>query len=381
MVQQTIATKPLDGIRVVESSSYLTGPLTSVELHDLGAQVIKIEAPGGDGFRSFGHKKDGWSAAWSSANRGKRSVILDLKTGDGVATMKRLLEQADVLIENWRPHVADTLGLGTKVLRELNPALVRLSITGFGDTGPLSSAPAFDPLIQARTGMAQIADEGTGPQVAPYWVVDKVVATFGVQAVLAGLVQRSKTGLGSDISLPMLDVMAYFNFPDLMQHRTFVDDQTTWVPFNSPVVRTLDGYLIITPVSGAQMSRTLKAIGRADVKQELLAISDPGHMVERFYAYLGATLITRSSAYWLEVLATADIPVAPVLNIDEHLSDAQVVHNRIFHEIDSPVGTQRVVRYPATFDGHMLIPSMPPPLPGEHGEEILNSQRFDEETK
>jgi CoA:oxalate CoA-transferase len=381
MTQQSPSGRPLEGVTIVESSSYLTGPLTSLILHDLGAQVIKVEPPGGEGFRNFGHKKNGWSAVWTSANRGKRSVVLDLKTSDGLAGMKQLLENADVLIENWRPHVADSLGLGGQIVRDLNPAIVRLSITGYGSTGPLAGAPAFDPLIQGRTGMAHIADSGAGPKVAPYWIVDKVVATFGVQAVLAALVQRSSTGVGSDISLPMLDVMTYFNFPDLMQYRTFVGDNLPWTPFVSPVVRTQDGFLIISPVSGAQMSRTLKAIGRVDVKQELLAITDPVRMAERFYACLGETLQTRSSAYWLQTLEAADLPVAPVLDIDEHMSDAQVVHNRLFHEIDSAAGPVRVVRYPAAFDGQILVPTVAPSLPGEHTEEIFVGKPVEKERK
>ena len=159
---------PLAGIRVVDVSSYMTGPLTATTLADLGASVIKVEPPGGDGFRGFGHKVDGWSALWSSCNRGKRSIVLDLKQAAELETLKRLLEDADVLVENWRPHVAASLGLGNAVLDAVNPRLVHLSITGFGDSGPLVGAPAYDSLIQGYTGMAHLQGSEGAPAVAAY---------------------------------------------------------------------------------------------------------------------------------------------------------------------------------------------------------------------
>jgi len=362
--------KPLHGLKVLESSSYLTGPYTAVMLADLGAEVIKVEPPGGDGFRGFGHHHGGWSALWSTSNRGKRSIALDLKSAEGLATMKQLLAQADVLVENWRPHVAAALGLGQDVVAVLNPRLVRLSITGYGPSGPMAAAPAYDSLIQARSGMLDLARPGREPEVAPYWVVDKVVAGFGVQAVMAALLQRQRSGRGSHVSLPMLDVMTYFNFPDLFQHRTFVADRTPWVPAFSPVVRTADGHVVITPVSGAQMSRTLKALQRPDIKAELLAITDPVRMVDHFYARLGEILPTRPTVHWLAVFAPFDLPVAPVQRLEEHLSDEQVLHNDLYQEFDTAAGPMRTVRYPATFDGARIAPAGAPPRVDEHAARI-----------
>jgi crotonobetainyl-CoA:carnitine CoA-transferase CaiB-like acyl-CoA transferase len=362
--------RPLQGVRIVESSSYLTGPLTSTMLIDLGAEVIKVEPPGGDAFRAFGHGVAGWSALWTSTNRGKRSIVLDLKAEDDRAAMKRLLADADVLVENWRPHVADSLGLGQEVVAAINPRLVRLSITGFGSSGPLSAAPAFDSLIQARTGMVDLLGAQGQPEVAPYWVVDKVVGTFGAQAVLAALYQRERTGRGSHVSLPMLDVMTYFNFFDMFQHRTFVDDTTPWSPAFSPVLRTSDGHIVLTPVSGAQMSRTLKALDRPDIKAELLAIKDSVTMTKTFYERVGDIVASESSAHWIALFESFDLPVAPVTLLEDHLSDAQVRHNRLFHTLETPVGAIRAVRYPATFDGAMLMPRGTVPRADEQGQEI-----------
>ncbi len=361
---------PLAGVRVVESSSYLTGPYTSTMLADLGAQVIKVEPPGGDAFRKFGHGKQGLSALWTSSNRGKQSIVLDLKSAEGLATLKELLVQADVLVENWRPHVAANLGLGQEVVAALNPRLVRLSITGYGPDGPMAGKPAYDSLIQAQTGMIDLLRPSGRPDVAPYWVVDKVVATFGAQAVTAALFARERSGRGAQVSLPMLDVMSYFNFPDMFQHRTFVGDATPWKPAFCPVVRTADGYLVITPVSGAQMSRTLKALERPDIKAELMAIHDPVLMTDTFYKRIGEVLATKPSAHWLALFEPFDLPVAQVRSLEEHLADPQVAHNAMYHELDSPVGPIRVPRYPAEFDGARTGADSGPPAVDEHAARI-----------
>jgi len=373
MSNPSTASRPLQGVKIVESSSYLTGPLASVMLLDLGAEVIKVEPPGGDGFRSFGHGQQGWSALWTSSNRGKRSIVLDLKAEDDLATMKQLIAEADVLMENWRPRVASSLGLGQDVVCAINPRLVRLSVTGFGSTGPLSAAPAFDSLIQGRTGMVDLLADSGAPEVAPYWIVDKVVATFAAQAILAALYQRERTGAGSHVSLPMLDVMTYFNFPDMFQHRTFVDDTTVRRPTPSPVVRTSDGHIVVTPVSGAQISRTLKALERPDIKEELLSIGDAVAVAETFYRRIGEILPTRTTEHWLALFESFDLPVAPVTKLEDHLSDPQVIHNKLYHTIDTPAGALRAVRYPATFDGAQLVPQGPAPRPGEHAAEIRSA--------
>ena len=272
------------------------------------------------------------SALWSNINRGKRSIVLDLKADADVATMKKLLATADVLVENWRPHVANSLGLGQDVVATLNPRLVRLSVTGFGDSGPLVTRPPTT-RYSGHTGMVHLLSPTGAPDVAPYWVVDKVVATFASQAVLAALFERERTGKGSHVSLPMLDVMAYFNFPDMFQHRTFVKDETPWRPAFTPVVRTSDGYVIVTPVNGGQISRTLKALGRPDIKEEMLSIKSHVEMVDRFYKRLNEIMAQKPTAHWLALFGPHDVPIAPVRTLDEHLADEQVKHNRIYREV------------------------------------------------
>ena len=363
--------RPLDGIVVIETSSFLTGPFASLMLSDLGADVIKVEPPGGDGFRKFGHNRGGYGASWTNANRSKRSIMIDLKTESGVMRLKRLVASADVLIENWRPRVATSLGLGHELLNKLNPRLIRLSITGFGDTGPLANAPAFDSLIQGRTGIVNAeARNGGQPAVTPFNMVDKVTGAFGAQAVLAALFEREKTGLGAMIKLPMLDTMGYFNFPDMFQHRTFEGDTSAWKPPQSQVLETLDGHVVISPANGAQMSKTLNAVERPEWKDDFKKMPDPVLMAEEFFRRVGAVVKEKSTAFWLERFAEMDVPAAPVCDLDDFLDDAQVANNQIYSRVDSPVGPIRAARYPATFDDRLMTPRFGPPAVGQHDGEI-----------
>ncbi|WP_322057028.1 CoA transferase [Paraburkholderia sp. J63] len=362
--------RPLEGVTVIETSSFLTGPFASMMLSDLGADVIKVEPPGGDGFRKFGHNRDGFGASWTNANRGKRSVVIDLKTEAGVARLKALIEHADVLVENWRPRVAVSLGLGQDVLAALNPRLVRLSINGFGDTGALANAPAFDSLIQGRTGIVAAEGRNGKPSVTPFNMVDKITGTFGAQAILAALYEREKTGKGTHVKLPMLDVMGYFNFPDMYQHRTFEGDTSAWKPPASQVLETSDGHVVISPANGAQMSKTLNAIDRPEWKADFKQMTDPVAMAEEFFRRVGEVVKLRDTAYWLERFESLDVPAAPVFSLDDYLNDAQVNHNRVFEFVPSPVGPIRTARYPATFDERRLPARFGPPSIGEHDAEI-----------
>lgn len=364
------ADRPLSGITVIETSSFLTGPFASMMLSDLGADIIKVEPPGGDGFRRFGHNRDGYGASWTNANRGKRSIVIDLKRAEGVARLKHLLTTADVLIENWRPRVSESLGLGEDVVRELNPRLIRLSITGFGKSGALANAPAFDSLIQGRTGI--VASEGRNgtPAVTPFNMVDKVTGTFGAQAVLAALYERERSGKGAVIQLPMLDVMGYFNFPDMFQHRTFQNDRSDWKPPASQVLATSDGYVVISPANGQQMSKTLNAVERPEWKEDFKRMSDPVAMANEFFRRVGEVVAQKDTEHWLRVFAEQDVPAAPVFSLDEFLEDGQVAHNQIFSEVDSHVGPIRTARHPAIFDDRLMTARSGPPAIGEHDAEI-----------
>jgi len=367
------AQRPLQGIRVVEACGYISGPWAATMLADLGAEVVKVEPPGGDPYRSYAHRKDGLSAVWINANRGKKGVTIDLKSAEGVAQLLQLLSMADVFIENWRPGVAASLGLDAGTVASANRRLIRLSITGFGETGPLVNEPAFDALIQGRTGVvASMAVQGNaGP--TPFFVADKVTAVFAAQAILAALQGRHTTGTGSHIKLSMLDLMAYFNFPELFYHRTFVDDTASYRAPSSPVMQTRDGYIVLSPVSGQQLGRTLEVIGHPEWKADFKAIKDPVEMAHQFFLRLQPELRKRGTAEWIAAFKAVDVPVGPVLDADAHLADPQVVHNALYGTLESPVGPVRAVRYPALFDDQPLRPRGGAPALGEHNRELLGN--------
>ena len=370
----------LEGVRVVDVAGYVTGPYACMILGDLGADVVKVEAPPkGDPMRSFGLTHDGTSVLFANVNRNKRSILLNLKSADGRTVFLDLVRRADVLVQNWRPGVARSLGLDDATLAAENPRLIRLAVTGYGREGPLSSRPAFDTLLQGHTSMAHVQGAGHQPEIIRSILADKTTALFGAQNVLAALVARSRDGSGRRIDLAMLDTMAYFNFPDLFQPRTVVPgDGEAQTPerysAHSGVVATSDGFIVVVPVSGAQIGRSLEAVGHPEWKPELKAISDPVDLIDAVMSRIESVTRTASTKEWLARFAAHDVPAGPVLDLDGHLADDQVRHNAIYSDLDHPrLGRIRQVRYPALFDGEMADSARRPvPMPGEHTAEILD---------
>ena len=272
--------RPLSGVVVVEAASYLSGPFAGMMLADLGAEVVKIEPPGGEQYRRFGGQE--LSAHWVSCNRGKRSLVADLKTPQGLVTLMELVEGADVFLSNWRPDVAERLGAGDAALAERNRRLIRLWVTGWGTTGPAVGLPAFDAVAQARSGLIDASSRGGVLQLLAGYPVDKTTALFAVQSVLAALYERERTGCGKRLDLAMLDVAAYHNFPDLMSARVLVDDAPADAHSVSatsiPTLPASDGALVIAPVTGAQIKRACSAVGHPEWAPEVF--SDPGRIMD-----------------------------------------------------------------------------------------------------
>ncbi|HET6952637.1 MAG TPA: CoA transferase, partial [Acidimicrobiales bacterium] len=250
---------PLSGIRVIELANYVSAPLTTMMLADLGADVVKIEPPKGDPFRRFGRAGTPVSPLFVNTNRGKQGLVLDLKDPEDNARLHELLEDADVLVSNWRPSVAERLGLADDALVKAYPQLIRVYVTGFG---PSADAPVFDAIIQAHVGAA----ESSPPTIAPTYIVDKVTACMACQATVAALFDRERNGTAERIDLALLDAAAYFNFVDVMANRTFVD----FAPVEAKneqasairPVETADGWLIVAAVTAEQIRRTCEVLGR-----------------------------------------------------------------------------------------------------------------------
>jgi crotonobetainyl-CoA:carnitine CoA-transferase CaiB-like acyl-CoA transferase len=366
-------TRPLQDVRVVEVGSYVSGPLAGLMLAELGATVIKVEPPSGDPMRSFGLRHHGLSALWVNVNHDKQSVAIDLKSVQGHSYMLELAAAADVLIMNWRPGVAENLGLGDEVLVAKNPQLIRMVISGFGETGPRAKEPVFDVLLQATTGLAAMEADDAHPTALRSLVADKTTAVFAAQSILAALYQRTRTGVGSRISLAMLDVMSYFDFPDLCQDRTFLDGTGRQLRrTRSALLPTEDGFVAISPVSGRQIGNTCTAVGHPEWIDDLKQIAEPTTLMNELYNRVETVTVTGPTSRWLELFARYDVPAAQVLSADEHFADPQVVHNDVYSTAQSPAGPVRRVRHPAIFDGQILGSRSPAPSLGEHTDLLLS---------
>lgn len=348
--------KPLEGITVVETASYLSGPWAGMMLADLGAEVVKVEPPGGDPYRRFGRPATPVAPVWAACNRGKRSVVVDLKTEEGAAELLALAREADVFLSNWRPDVADRLGIGDEALAAGNPRLVRCWISGNGPSGPRVGEPAFDTVIQARAGMTDAISRTGEPTVSYGYPIDKLTPMLATQAVLAALFARERTGQGERIDLAMLDAAAYVNSPDLMVNRAFLDHLPEEARHDHAVsidaIPASDGAFVVAGVTGRQIKRSCEAIGHPEFAADLFAQPDPAHLMRRIVELFSPVTREKPRDHWLAAFRDHDVPAAPCLTIDEHLADEQVAHNAIYAVEDWPgIGPVRLPRYPAVSPG------------------------------
>jgi crotonobetainyl-CoA:carnitine CoA-transferase CaiB-like acyl-CoA transferase len=349
---------PLDGYRIVDLTSMVSGPLATMILADQGADVIKVENPdGGDHTRAANNRRNGFSASFLNNNRNKRSVALDLKNPAALDALLRLVSTADVFIQNFRPGVAERMGLGEGVVRAVAPSIIYVSICGFGETGPYAQKPVYDPLIQAVSGLASIqgGSDSDRPRLVRTIVPDKLTAYTAAQAITAALLARARTGKGQHIRLSMLDAIIGFLWASDMGSQTFVDadiPQQEAASFIDLIYQTAT-----SPISAAvQTNREWNALTRALNKPEWL--DDPRfktpalrqrHINERL-RLIQAEFQTHSAEEWLDRLTREGVPCAPVLTRTQMLSDPQVVANGIVVETEHPVaGRVRQARPAARF--------------------------------
>lgn len=343
-----MSAQPLTGVRVVEAATFISGPFAALMLQDLGADVVKVEAPDGDPTYRFGVTHHGVGAMAFNVNRGKRSERIDLKAPEGRLRIHELLADADVFIHNWRPGVAQRLGLEPARVCQRFPALVYIAVTGFGDDGPRAGGPVFDSLLQAACGLAAYEGDDGVPRLARSYLADKVAATFATQAALTGLLQRRETGRGCAHEISMLDAMAYFNFPDAFQHRTFVNHQPELAAERNRPVHTADGWVVVAPVRGAQIAATAAALGHPEWVADLRSEPTAAASVEKLLRLMEPVVSSMTTAECCQLLVDADVPVERVHDLDEHLTNPQVEHRGLYRIIDGPVGPARMVRHPMT---------------------------------
>jgi len=374
----------LSGYRIVDVTQVISGPLATRVLADQGADVIKIEPPTGDILRHMGGIA-GLSPTFTTINRSKRSIVLDLKNDAALETLKRFVAQADVFIQNSRPGAIDAMGLGEEVVRALKPDIVYVSISGFGETGPYSHKRVYDPLIQGMSTLAEIqGGPGGRPSLMRVIIPDKVTALTAAQAITAALLARERTGEGQHVRLSMLDAVLAFTWPEGMAYHTFVADH---LPKSKPVARrdlvyeTSDGYVVVSTVA----HREFEGFCRAAEKTEWLddpRFADTAGLVKNARERLemmAAAIAEKPTEHWLEVLDREDVPCAPVLMRDEVHLHPQVIANGIVVEDEHPVaGRVRQARPAERMDGTPSEISRPAPTLGQHTDEVLGEFGFSE---
>ena len=380
-------TGPLAGIRIVDLTTMISGPFATMLLGDQGADVIKIErVDGGDQMRRFGRRSGTLTAPFVNNNRSKRSVAVDLKRVEGIDVVKRLLSGADVFVQNFRPGVAARLGFAEDVVRGLNPRLVYVSISGFGDKGPLAHKPAYDPIFQAASGLASVqgASDSARPRMVRAMLPDKIAALNAAQAISAALYAREKTGQGQHIRLSMLDAVLSFLWSGEMDGHTFLDNQVQGPEEFSPfdlIFETSDGYICVATVTSAQWVGFANATDNPQWLQDSrFATSEAreAHRTERLEA-MQDVLRTRPTDEWIARLEGADVPCSAIHTRRE------VVHHPHLAASESLVvyrhpdaGDIRQARDPARFDRTPTSFASIPPMLGEHTAEVLSEAGYSE---
>jgi crotonobetainyl-CoA:carnitine CoA-transferase CaiB-like acyl-CoA transferase len=372
---------PLSGTRVVEISTMITAPLAGMMLADLGAEVIKVERREGDPFRSFAGTL--YSPHFAAFNRNKKSVVLDLQDADGREALLKLVDDSDVVLDNFRPGVLERLKLATADLHARNPRIVHCSITGFGEDGPYSDRPAYDTVGQALSGIAGLQIDPTNPRFSGTTISDNVTGMYAAYAILAALVERQNTGRGRKVEVNMLEASVAF-MPDAFMNLEMLglrNDPFTRVAFSqSYVVGCQDGTLLALHLSSqdkfweglltALADEGLGTDPRFEKRQSriknYLALSD--ELQRRFAA--------KPRAAWMTALAEHDVPFAPVYRTDEVIDDAQVKALGTFRRMTLPTGvTARTVQAPVLFDGARLAAWSAAPMLGEHTDEYVAAVR------
>ncbi len=372
---------PMAGIRVIDLSAMLSGPWAADILGDQGADVIKVEPPGtGDHVRALRNRSHGLASMFLNVNRSKRSITLNLKHSEGAATLRELVASADVLVQNFRPGVVERLGIAYDDLREVNPGLVYLSISGFGESGPYAGRRVYDPVVQALSGLTtvQAGSDTERPRLIRTVLPDKLTAMAGAQAVCAALVARSRTGEGQHIKLSMLDTMLSFLWATDMNAYTFVDhpvEPERAASFIDLIYATADGWITVSTMKDAEWQAFCTAAGRPDLLQDdrFDTPSKRDDNVNERLAVIQEVLLTRPAAEWLKILPEHDVPCAPALRRFELLDHPQVLASGVIVESDHPVaGRLRQARPAPRFCATPVGPPRGAPMLGEHNREVLS---------
>lgn len=374
---------PLTGMRVIELAHIMAGPVCGLMLADLGADVIKVEkADGGDDTRSFIPPDiNGEAAAFLMMNRNKRGIALDLKSETGKQVLKRLVKDADVLIENYRRDTMHRLGLGYDTLRQINPGLIYCEISGFGRTGPYRDRGGFDLIAQGMSGLMDIT--GEGPERAPVKVgapvSDITAGILGAMGCLAAYVHKQKTGEGQKVDTSLFEAaITHTYWQSAICFATGVSPTRmgTAHPLNAPYqsFATKDGWINVGAANQRNWERMLDCIGARELAEDPRFVSNAERManLDKLVEILSEYFKTRESEQWLDMFEAAGVPAGPVLSIKQMHADAQVIARDMTPQTDHPVaGRVRTIGLPVKLSATPGGVVRPAPLLGQHSREVL----------
>ncbi|MEP5758132.1 MAG: CoA transferase [Litoreibacter sp.] len=373
-------TGPLTGTRVIDLTTVISGPLATMTLGDQGADIVKVEQPnGGDFSRHVATRRAGFSASFLNNNRNKRSVTLDLKSSKGLDAVKSMAAQSDVFIQNFRPGVAERLGLGYDALSALNPRLIYVSIAGFGHTGPLAQQPVYDPLIQAISSLTTVqgGSDEQRPRLVRTILPDKLTGIQTSQAITAALFARERTGEGQHVQISMLDVIIAFLWSSDMNGHTFVGDELEREEAQSYIdliYEVQDGFISIAVMQDKQWHGFAAAVQRPDLLADARFATPELREVNRD-ARLGAiqdAVKDYKVADLTTLLEAESVPNAPVLSRSAMRTHPQVEANGIVVETLHPIaGLLRQAKHPSNFSKTPASIRRSAPALGEHTDEVL----------
>jgi crotonobetainyl-CoA:carnitine CoA-transferase CaiB-like acyl-CoA transferase len=384
------AAGPLAGVRILDLSSVVMGPYATQVLGDLGADVIKVEPPAGDNMRAVGPMRNpGMGHIYLHLNRNKRSIVLDLKTPEGLEACLKLAESCDALLYNIRPQAMARLGLSYEAVAARNPRIVYLGAYGFGEAGPYAGRPAYDDLIQGQTGIAALSAQQSGelPRYAPLTLADRAVGLHVGIALVSAVLHARSSGRGQQVEIPMFEGMAHLVLGDHLGGATFEPPlgPTGYARLLAPHRRpyaTADGYICLLIYNDKHWRNFFDLIGRPELSQDPRFCSHGARAVHisEVYAFVAEVIATRPSQAWLEALARADIPASQLYTVDGLLQDEHLAATGFIRHVDHPSeGPIRTTAPLGRYEGTPTALRRPAPRLGQHSREVLEEAGYDAE--
>jgi len=378
---------PLKGVKVLDLTSMVSGPVGAMILADQGAEVIKVEPVSGELVRHMAAPHNGLNPVFFSCNRGKKSIALDLKSDEGKDILFKLAENADVFMQNFRPGAIDRMGFGEKVIRKLNENIIYVSISGFGSVGPYANSRVYDPIIQALTGATDIqADRATGePKMFRIIIADKVTSLTAAQAISSALFAREKHGISQHIELSMLDSMISFFWPEGMAGIVFAENEVDMRKLQGSqdlIYKAKDRHITAGAVSDAEWKGMCRALNREDLIEDERFATPAGRVSnsQERKEITGQEISKWNSQEILSRLQAEGVPSAPLLDRMELLGNEQILANESILRLNyERYGEVRQARPAARFEKTPSEITNPAPLLGEHGREILLEIGYSEE--